>query len=177
MKIRNWYFQGWERRSGEDGKTAFVYTGEYYRLQEGFRPRVLMLAALLVVLYLLAALLPSPGGLWRIAAIPQLLEIIPLVYLVIGAVCIVRSRGDMTFRDWYASWRRMEKSALWSVVFSGLMVCAEIVYCFLYAGEYALPRELLFLLNVLCCLAVSAILFKYIRKHPCTQSVSESEKE
>ncbi len=177
MRIRNWYFQGWERRTGENGKSVFVYTGEYYEVQEGARPRVLALAALLVVLYLPAALLPSPGGLWRVAAIPQLLEIIPLIYLVIGGVCLLRSRGDMTFRDWYASWRRMEKSAMWSILFSCLMVCVEAVYLVLFTGEYILQRELLFLLNVLCCSAVSAVLFEYIRRHPCKQSAFKSKKE
>ena len=177
MKYRNWYFQGWERRKDEDGRNAYVYTGEYYRLQDGFKLPVLGAGVLLIVLYLTAALLPSSGGMWRIAAVPQLLELIPLIYLVLGGVCLARCRGDFTFRDWYASWRRLERSALFSTVFCCLMAGVEIVYLILFAGEYTLPRELLFLLNELLCAGLSVFLFVFIRKHPCTQTVMESNKE
>lgn len=168
MKTRNWYFQGWER--GEDG--ALRYAGEYYTLPAG-RPKAttIGLGAALVILYGLTAFFPSEGGMWRIAAIPQLLELIPIVYLVIGAVCLARGRARMTFRDWYASWRRMKAAAAWSLAAAGAMVLVELVYLFT-ASELKLGQELLFLVRTLGCAALSFGLYRYMSAHPCTQSVS-----
>lgn len=175
MKIRDWYFQGWERREDEAGKKAFVYTGEYYTFPGGLRPLkapAVGMAAALTALYLLAALFPAAGGMWRVAAIPQLLEIIPLVYLVIGAVCLLRAREPLTFRDLYASWRRMERASLWSLGFTALMVLAELVFLFLAAASVSLPRELLYLLGELCCAALSFALYRFLKRHPYIPSVS-----
>ena len=169
MRTRDWYFQGWER--GPDG--SFRYTGEYYTLPAG-KPKTvtLCLGGALCAVYLLTALLPSEGGMWRIAAVPQLLEIIPLIYLVIGAVCLLRADDPMTFRDWYASWRRMKSSAAWSLVFSAAMTLAELAFLFAAKG-YRLGPELLYHARVLCCAALSFCLHRFLHMHPCAQSVSE----
>ena len=169
MRTRDWYFQGWER--GPDGELC--YTGEYYALPAE-RPKTvtLCLSGALCVLYLLTALLPSEGGMWRIAAIPQLLELIPLIYLVMGGVRLLRAENPMTFRVWYASWRRIRTSALWSLVFTAAMAAAELA--FLFAAEKPdVGQELLFLARVLGCAALSFGLYRFVLTHPCTQSVSE----
>lgn len=166
MKTRNWYFQGWER--GDDG--AFRYTGEYYTLPTG-KPKAITigLGAALAVLYGLTAFFPSEGGMWRIAAIPQLLELIPIIYLVIGAVCLARVRTPMVYRGWYASWRRMKTAAVWSLAVTAAMALVELVYLFV-SPEPKLGQELFFLLRVLGCAALSFGLYRYMSTHPCTQS-------
>lgn len=180
MRTRDWYFQGWERRTDENGKRCFVYTGEYYRFPGGVgktRIPAVCLTAALCALFLLVALLPSAGGMWHLAAVPQLLEIIPLIYLVIGAVCLLRAKEPLTFRDYYASWRRMCISAYWSAGFTALMVLAELAYLFFVAESVYLPGEALYLLGELGCLALSTLLIRYIKNHPCISSAKQAEEE
>lgn len=169
MRVRDWYFQGWER--GANGELH--YTGEYYALPEG-KPRaaVLGLGGGLVALYLLTAFFPSEGGMWRIAAIPQLLELIPLIYLVMGGVRLARAKGPMTYRDWYASWRRIRTSAAWSLGITAAMAAAELAFIFA-ADKPAVGQELFYLSRVLGCAALSLFLWRYVNAHPCSQSVSK----
>ena len=179
MRIRDWYFQGWERRETA-GKSVLVYTGETYSFPGGLRPhqrRTAFLTAALVLVYLGAALLPSPGGMWHYAAVPQLLELIPLIYLVMGLVRLLLAKVPFTYRDWYASWRRMKHAAAWSLGAAALMAAVEIVYLLFAAEDPSLPRELLYLLEALVCAALSFALFCYIRKHPCITSAPSAEKE
>ena len=158
---------GWER--GPDG--ALRYAGEYYTLPEG-RPKTVaaILSGALVILYLLTALTPSEGGMWRFAAVPQLLELIPLVYLVMGTVRLFRAKSPMTYRDWYASWRRMKTSSAWSLVFTAAMILAELAF-FFAAEKPNTGHELFYLVRILCCAALSFGLYRFLSKHPCTQSV------
>ena len=178
MRIRDWYFQGWERREVIGGRTELVYTGEVYTFPGGLRPaqkRCLLYSAPLLVLYALIALLPPSGGMWRIAAIPQLLELIPLIYLVMGLIRLLLAKEPLTFRDWYASWRRLGVAAVGSAVFTAAMVLAEIVFILWFSGG-AVGAEIPYLLAEIACFALSLALAVYIRKHPCTPSVM-TEKE
>ena len=111
---------------------------------------------------------------WHYAAIPQLLEVIPLIYLAMGAVRLARAKEPMPYRDWYASWRRMRFAALWSAVFTACMAAVELAYILL-AGP-SLPPELLYLLGEAACLSLSLALYLFITKRPCTPSV-QTEKE
>ncbi len=178
MRIRDWYFQGWERRKDESGKTVFVYTGEYYSFSGGtgtVKKPCALLAAALIVLYLVTALFPSPGGMWHYAAIPQLIEIIPLIYLAMGTVCLLRAGDRLTFRDHHAAWRRVEYASVGSAVFTVLMVAAELAFLFT-AEDKSLPRELLYLLCEIGCAALSIALIRFVRSHPCIQTIN-NEKE
>lgn len=170
MRIRDWYFQGWERREEAGGKSTLVYTAERYTLPAD-RPKrtVGIMTAALLVLYALVALLPSAGGMWSIAAIAQLLEIIPLVYLVMGAVRLLAVREPMTYRDYHASWRRTAKASVVSAVFTAAMAVTQIAYLILFAGG-GMGVELLYLFAELCCFALSLLLCRYIKCHPCTSS-------
>ena len=173
MRIRDWYFQGWERRETVGGKTELVYTGETYTFSDGAgaaRKRCLLLTVPLVVLYAAVALLPSPGGMWRPAAIPQLLELIPVIYLVMGLVRLLTVREPMTYRDWHVSWRRLGAAALVSSVCTAGMVIAELIYMVMHASG-AVGAEIPYLLGEVACLALSVALAVYIKKHPCTSSV------
>ena len=180
MRIRDWYFQGWERREDENGQTALVYTGEYYAFPGGAaraKPPCLLMTTGLLALYLPVAFFPSEGGMWHFAAIPPLLEVIPLIYLVMGAVNLLRGKEPMTFRDWYASWRRMETAALWSAILTALMTALELVYILVIADGLSLPAEPLYLLGEAGCAALSITLFLFLKKHPCVQSVDPAKKE
>ena len=173
MKIRDWYFQGWERQTDGDGNSRLVYTGELYSFPGGLktaRTVSLILSAALIAAYLAAALNPSPGGMWRIAAVPQLLELIPLVYLVLGLVRLMTVKDPLTFRDWYASWHRLGRASVGSAVITACMCLAELIYLFLYARG-AVGRELTFFLPELACFALSYVLAVYIRRHPFAPSV------
>ncbi len=179
MRVRDWYFQGWERQTDESGKTRFVYTGEHYSFPGGIAPvrrRTACLGAALTALYLPVALLPSEGGMWRYAAIPQLLEIIPLIYLLMGVVCFMRAKEPLTFRDYYASWRRVKIAAYWSAGFTVLMALTELCYFFVAENVY-LPGEALFFLGELGCAALSILLAVYIKSHPATPSAEREEKK
>ena len=153
------------------------YTGEYYMLPGG-RPKttVFALSAGLLALFLLTALLPSAGGMWHIAAIPQLLELIPLIYLVMGAFCLARVNGPMTFRGWYASWRRLCTAALWSLIFCAAMVLAEAAF-FIFGESFRIGEEILFLIRVIGCAVLSWFLWRYLKNNPCTQTVTGQSPE
>lgn len=179
MRIRDWYFQGWERREDENGRRVFVYTGEYYAFPGGLRAArrtTGLLSAALILVYLLAALTPPEGGMWHLAAIPQLLELIPLVYLGMGVVCLLRAREPLTYRAWHASWRRMHRASLASLVFTAAMAVVEIVFLVL-ASPASVGAELLYLMEELTCAALSLGILLYIQKHPCSQSVVPTDKE
>ena len=174
MRIRDWYFRGWERRETPGGKTELVYTGETYSFPGGIRAariRCLLLALPLVALYAAVALLPSPGGMWRAAAIPQLLELIPVIYLIMGLIRLLSAKEPMTYRDWYASWRRLGAAAAASAVFTAGMVLAELVYIVWHAAG-AVGAEILYLLAELACFGLSLALAIHCRKHPCVSSVN-----
>ncbi len=175
MRIRDWYFQGWERQVDANGQKQFHYTGEYYSFPGGTKalkgPCGAMTAAL-TVLYLIIAFLPSAGGMWRIAAIPQLITIVPLLYLIMGTICLLRAPERLTYRDYHTSWRRMKGASVCCVITTGAMVIVEIVFLCLGMSEVGtIGREILYLLGELGCLALSALLVWFIRKHPCSQSV------
>lgn len=178
MRIRDWYFQGWERRTDENGKNVLVYTGEYYTFPGGATSKkpVLIMAAALTAAYLAAALLPQEGGMWHYAAIPQLLELIPIIYLFMGAVRLIRTKEPFTFRDWYASWRRIGHSAGWSIVFTAAMAATELAFLIAVGAERLLP-ELTYLLGEIICVALSVLLFRYIKNHPCSGSAGGADKE
>lgn len=173
MRFRDWYFQGWER--GADGELR--YAGELYTFPMGLpaaRKKTVVPACALFAVYGFTALHPSAGGMWRFAAIPQLLELIPLIYLLIGVVQLMRVREPLTYRDWYASVRRMRVSAAWSLGFTAAMTAVEIVYLLFAAEELALtwPSEALYLTGSLACAALSFFLRRWLELHPCQQSLS-----
>lgn len=174
MKARDWYFRGWERQPDGQGKTKLVYVGEYYRFPGGVkRPKIVCgaLTAALTALYLIVALRPTAGGMWHIAAIPQLLALIPLIYLIMGAVCLAFAPEKLTYRDYHASWRRISRSAVGCVVITGAMAAVELVYIFMsIGGQTALGPEFIYLLGELGCLALSLCLLLFVKKHPCSQS-------
>lgn len=174
MKIRDWYFRGWENQTDGQGKKRLVYVGEYYSFPGGTKALKApcgALTAALTVLYLVVALFPSAGGMWHVAAIPQLLTLIPLIYLIMGAVCLARAPERLTYRDYHASWRRLGRSAIGCAVTTGAMVAVELVYIFLSIDtQAAIWPELLYLLGELGCAAISGGLLWFIKKHPCSQS-------
>lgn len=174
MRMNQWYFQGWEKHKDENGKTDFVYVGEYYTLPQGLKQAKTVsgwLTVGAVALYALVAFLPSAGGLWRFSAPAQLLELIPLIYLCMGVVnLLLKKQERMTYRDWYGSWRRMRWASLWAAIFAGAMGVTQVVYMIGFSGGQAIGRELLHLVGQVLCAGLCVALRLYIQKHPCTQS-------
>ena len=172
MKIRDWYFQGWERRADEQGKKQFYYTGEYYRFRDGIRPVRLHLTAAAVVLtalYLLLTLCPTEGGMWRIAAIPQLLELIPLIYLMMAVVRLLANPEKMNYRQYHASWLRGRRSLWWSGGFCAVCAAVELVFLLSGQGVIHLISELLWLAGWIIAALLSFFCARYLtRQRPDT---------
>lgn len=129
-----------------------------------------------MALYIITAVFPSEGGMWRIAAIPQLLALIPVIYLLAGVICLARAAQPMTFRDWYASWRRIRTSSAWSLGFTAAMVLAELLWLFT-AEEIRWGQELGYLVCTIGCAALSCFLYRYITSHPCRQVTEYPEQK
>ena len=176
MRVNDWYFRGWEKKKGPNGKTTLVYTGEYYSFKDGIAPLKKtcgVLTVLLIVFYALVAFFPSEGGMWRFSAIPQLLELIPMLYLIIGTVNLLRVKGErMTFREYYGSWHNIRWTVWGSTALTALMCAAEVVYLCLPNDNAILPiREMLYFMGDLICLAISIAYVAVTRKNPCSQTM------
>ena len=180
MRANDWYFRGWKLQTDENGKKAYVYQGEYYSFPKGLQPikeSCAILAGILIVLYLLLAFFPSPGGMWRIAAIPQLLELIPLIYLVIGTVNLLRLKeNSMTFRDYHTSWKNICWSSWLSLILTAAMAVVEVVYLCLF-DDIAPIREMLFFMGEMILAVISWQLVRIVRGNPCSQTASQNTKE
>ena len=176
MKVRDWYFQGWERREDAKGRAAFVYTGEYYSFPAKLkRPKLTaaLYTAAVAACYCLAAFSRADGAMWRIAAVPQLLDLIPLIYLVLGAVCLIAAKQPMTFRAWYTSWRRLRSAALWCAVLAAGMAAVQLVYIVMN-GAYT-PLEFGYLAASLASGLSAYLLRRRMTANPCDQTGGSSD--
>jgi hypothetical protein len=170
----SWYFDGYKRveQLNKNGTTrqVLVYTGEYYGLAGGAQglrqmKRLSVIAVALCLLpYFYAQFFPSTGGMEHFVALPGILALVPMMFLLIGLGNFLFSKEAWEIRVYYAGYRRMTRWGIAQAVLLGLWVLAEIVYLALHISLFV--AELRYLIAALVSLAANLWLMWLVRKHP-----------
>ena len=179
-RLNGWYMRSWQRVARSDGKGFdFEYVGELY----GFaRPteqvkrlkRLLLVGYVaLVAVYLLAALVPSAGAMWRWVGLPQMLTLIPLIYLGMSVVRLMLCGEKFPYRDYHAGFLRLKKSCVASLVLLSATLLSELIFTVLYAENAG--RELPFVAELALCIGLCAAGLAAAKRFPCV--IVEKPKE
>lgn len=158
----NWYLRGWEYRENaqKNGRPGgdLVYVGEYYsfhicpaalvRLKAAYA----VLTAAFLILYVLLSL-ETPTGSRTVWGGACILTIIPLMYLLMGCYCLLRSEPKMTDRSKHASWSRVHYASMLSTFLLGIAAVGELVYLLHVSVPPAV--DVRWLLELTACLACS----------------------
>jgi hypothetical protein len=171
----SWFFDGYTRveqptKDGAGTRQVLVYTGEYYGLPggaEGLRTvkRQSVIATVLCLLaYFYAQFFPSSGGMYRLVALPGILTLVPMMFLLIGLGNFLFAKTEWEIRVYYAGYRRMARWAIAQAVLLGLWAAAEIVYVALHLSLFG--EELPYLMAALVSVAANLWLVLLTRAHP-----------
>jgi hypothetical protein len=171
----SWYFEGYQRveqpkKDGTGTRQVLVYTGEYYGLPGGaqaLRTHKLLcsVATVLCLLpYFYAQLFPAAGGMNRLVAMPGILALVPMMFLVIGLGNFLFAKEQWEIRVYYAGYRRMSRWSIALAVLLGLWALAEIV--FVVRNRTLIAAEALYLIAALASVAANLYLVWLVRKNP-----------
>jgi hypothetical protein len=171
----SWYFEGYQRveqlkKDGSGTRQVLVYTGEYYGLPGGAEAlravkRQSVITTILCLLpYFYAQFFPSSGGMEHLVALPGILALVPMMFLVIGLGNFLFAKEQWEIRVYYAGYRRMSRWAIAQAVLLGLWALAELVYLALHISLFA--EELPYLAAALVSTAANLWLVRLTRKHP-----------
>lgn len=170
----SWYFDGYVRRERvmPNGKTKQVleYTGEWYGLKGGkaelsrLKLQTLSLALVAFAAYLVAQFNPSAGGMVHWLAIPSLLSLVGMIYMVVGFINFLPVKEEWEIRNYYAGYRRLRWSSWVTLVLYAIWTVMELVYTFAHLGS--LLGELVYLLLAVISTAAMALEVWLIQAHP-----------
>lgn len=186
---RDWYLEGWEKRTvNENGKdkVTLVYVGQYYGYSlKKDQMKKLKLAhavlALLIAAFFVATALVDPENYEQyFVGLPFLLVMIPYMPYFVGVVLVISSKEKMTYRDFYASYRRIDFYAKAMFILLCVAAAGGLVSVFLAlfgsAGRELIgPRLLWLLCDALCALCCAAVLWLQ-RRYPCRRLVINGKK-
>lgn len=169
----SWYFEGYKgvEKLDANGKshTELVYDGEWYGFREPGRQtwlkrRVGALSAVFAAAYLYTSLTPAGGGMWRWVGAPEVLTLLPAIFLVMALLNFLPAREKWEIRVYYAGYRRLGRSAAAILALQALTLAAELVYLGLHPGE--LGAEVHSLLGLLVSTGCAGALVLLRRKYP-----------
>lgn len=174
--MSEWYFEGYEVKTvTENGKKKKVYgeyKGKYYSLGmdaaalKRFRIQHFLLCILYLAIYLFISLRPSyAASTWP--GMFNLLNLIPIIYLIIGSVYFLMAKPEMTIRTVYSSVKAIVRSLYAILIFSVLAVISDI-FAAGNAGNI-FGENSVYLAGSLVCATVAAVLVVMWRKHPCEE--------
>lgn len=175
-KMRDWYFEGYEIKTVvKNGKTKRVYgdyKGKYYSLGmdaaelRAFRILYYSLCAIYLAVYFFISLQPSyAAATWP--GMFNLVNIIPIIYLIIGSVYFITAKPEMTLRTVYSSVKTIIRSLYAILIFSILTVVSDI-YVAGKTGDI-FGENTVFLAGSLVCAAITVVLVMMWRRHPCEE--------
>lgn len=175
MKIKgSWYFDGYkgvdEVQPNGKIKTRLEYVGEWYGFSGGkdelkdMKKKTLILSIACVIPYFIAQFNPSVGGMVHWMAIPSLLSLIPLIFLVMGFINFLPAKEKWEIRVYYAGYRRLYRSSIGILVFLCIWLGMETVYVFLNLGS--ILGELLYFLCVAASTVLMAVQVWLMKTHP-----------
>ena len=173
----HWYLEGWvhqkEKTPSGRERTVWAYTGSYFAFDVDAKGLRRLKAeydaciALDVVLWLILSLCEATG---RDKAFyvggPWYISMIPLMFLLIGGLFLLRVPLRMTYRDMYGSYKVILYSAWPLLILHGLSVLGEVVYLYVGRGSYPVGKEILWLIGALFCAALAGIVLRLCCRFP-----------
>lgn len=176
QKMSDWYFEGYEiktvTKNGKKKKVYGEYKGKYYSLGmdaaalSGFRIQYFSLCILYLAVYFFISLWPSyAASTWP--GMFSLINLIPVIYLIMGSGYFLRAKPEMTIRTVYSSVKAIVRSLYAVLIFSILTVISDI-YTAGNAGN-VFGENTVFLAGSLGCAGISAVLIALWKKHPCEE--------
>ncbi len=170
----SWYFDGYKRveqpkKNGKGTHSVLVYVGEYYGFKEkGLQRRLkwqtTLATVICIVTYFFAQLTPADGGMNRFVALPGILALVPMIFLVMGLFNFLIAKEKWEIRSYYAGYRRLGRFAIAQVLILAIWTLVEAG--FLVVNPSSLLEELHYLLGALVSLAAAIWLVVLVRRHP-----------
>lgn len=165
----SWFFDGYQMEQTAEGKKQLRYTAQWYGFarqgqQRRIKAAVSGLILVTLVCYFTAQLRPSPGGMARYMAIPSLLSLVPMMFLLMGWGNLLLAKDAWELRVYYSGYRRLFRAAVGQLVLFALWLLGEGFYIGTHLeGAVA---ELGYLCCTLVCTAAMAALVVLIRRNP-----------
>ena len=173
-RMGSWYFDGFKREeyTKPNGKKSsrLVYVGEWYGFPGGreemlrLKKAAFLLTALSCIPYFYAQFNPAEGGMVHWMAIPSLLSLVPLIYMIIGLINFLPSKDKWEIRVYYSGYRRLYRSAVVVLVLMCIWIVMEAVYIVMNLSS--ILSELAYFLCVVASTAFLACMIVLIRRHP-----------
>ena len=131
-------------------KWTAVYKGSYFNFAisdadyQSYRKLSWAVILAMIVLQIGAGFASNRGMYQIYIAVPYVLCFFPLVYLSAGALRLPRETSHLRRDQAELSVRRMKRSGAALLVFTGMIILAELVYLIFFMDGSELGRELLF---------------------------------
>ncbi len=163
------FFDGYQIEQTPEGKRKLRYTAEWYGFAQPGQQRrvkgaVSGLILVMLVCYFAAQLHPSPGGMARYMAIPSLLSLVPMIFLLMGWGNLLPAKDAWELRVYYSGYRRLFRAAVGQLALFSLWLLGEGFYIGTHLEGAA--AELGYLCCALVCTAAMAALVVLIRRNP-----------
>ena len=170
----SWFFEGYKGvietdDNGTKGRRKLIYTGEYYGFRGGRQELILMkkvclsLTLLSLIAFFYAQFFPSTGGMVHWLAIPSLLALVPVIFMIMGLINFLPSKDKWEIRVYYAGYRRILR---WSYIYLTLDVIwliMEIIFIILHLSMIA--DEIRFALAILASVVAISVQIRLMREH------------
>lgn len=156
---------GREKRSAE-------YKGEYFSFEvdsadyKRFRTLALALTLVMICLQIGAGFVANRGMYQMYIAIPYVLCFFPLVYLSAGALRLPRETAHLRRDQAELTIRRMKRSGAALLVFTSMVILAELIYLIFFNSGPEPGRELIFLALAVLTGGVNLLLWLKTRAIP-----------
>ncbi|MDD6023023.1 MAG: hypothetical protein PUC06_02135 [Oscillospiraceae bacterium] len=167
------YFDGYQRVPERDAqgnvRYKLRYMDEWYGYEQADRQKKLKLAAcpltlMMLVCYFIAQLNPSLGGMMRYMAIPSLLALVPMMFVVIGLVNFLMAKQKWEKRVYYAGYRRLFRAGIVLLILLAVWLVLEIV--FICMNPELLGEEVGYLLFAAASTGAETALVILLQKNP-----------
>ena len=171
----NWYLDGWHRRIERDvsGKkhTVWEYQGVYYSYDlkpaafSRLKWKRVAAGVLLLLAWFVLSMLPAKGKDYAFyVGGPWFLAILPLMELFLGLIGTIRTPAKMTYRDFYAGYKRLQYGSYIAFPFFLIAVIGDIVFAILYQNHISLSWEALWIAGGIICVLINGILIVSLRR-------------
>ena len=169
-----WYFEGYKKveilkPNGKKG-SKLVYEGSWYAIPGGLNElkkrkiQILFLSIVSVISFLLAQIFPSEGGMTTWVAVPSLIAILPIMYMIAGYFTFLPSREKWEIRIYYGGYRRIYRSSVGVTVILAIWLGLE--GTFIIMNRDLLFNELFYLFCIFISLGSAAAQTYIIYKNP-----------